>query len=311
VKILGPDTLIFGVEDLAACVQCVTDYGLQKIESSASGARFEALDGTGLEIRKAGDASLAPAIAAAPNIRETIYGVADKQTLDAIGAELSRDRAVKVSAGNVLHSTDDDGYPIGFQVTARRPVKTAHLGINVPGKPPGRALNVVAAVDGERPAALALSHLVLFTKDKVKSEKFYAERLGFRTVDVFTNLGPFMRPQGTNEHHTLFLIQAPVVGVQHFTFHFAGMHEMLKAGWEFQKKGYKSFWGPGRHIFGSNYFWYFNSPFGGLIELDADMDLHDDNWKPRHVLASADSSQTFLLQWAEKWTPGPGPGGKH
>jgi hypothetical protein len=89
------------------------------------------------------------------------------------------------------------------------------------------------------------------------------------------------------------------------------MHELLKAGWEFQKKGYKSFWGPGRHIFGSNYFWYFNSPFGGLIELDADMDLHDDNWKPRHVLASADSSQTFLLQWAEKWTPGPGPGGKH
>jgi catechol 2,3-dioxygenase-like lactoylglutathione lyase family enzyme len=49
---------------------------------------------------------------------------------------------------------------------------------------------------------------VLFAPDIEKAEKFYSQRLGFRTVDVFTNLGPFMRPTGTLEHHTLFLIKA-------------------------------------------------------------------------------------------------------
>ena len=91
-----------------------------------------------------------------------------------------------------------------------------------------------------------------------------------------------------------------------FTFHVAGPNELLKAGWEFAKKGYKSQWGPGRHILGSNYFWYFNSPFGGMMEYDADMDLHDDSWVPRVVPASQDTSQTFLMQYADKWSPGPG-----
>lgn len=302
-KILGPDYLIFAADDLDACTKCLDDYGLIKVESSASGALYESMDGTGVVLRKPSDTSLPAAIASDPNLRETLYGVADKATLEAIGAELSKDRDVKALPNGILRSTDDDGYPISFQVTTRRKIIAPPYGVNVPGQEPGRPVNVIAAIEEEDIKARSLSHVVVFTKDKVKAEKFYAERLGFRTVDVFTNLGPFMRPAGTQEHHTLFLIQAPMLGLQHFTFHFAGANEYLKAGWNFVQKGYKSFWGPGRHILGSNYFWYFNSPFGGLIEFDADMDLHDDSWKPRHIPANEDTSQTFLLQYTEKWSP--------
>lgn len=305
-NILGPDYLVFGVDDVAACTQCLHDYGLIHVESSANGAIFEAMDGTGVILRKSSDAGLAAQIAPDPNIRETIYGVADKATLEAIGAELSKDRNVELRPNGSLRSADDDGYPIGFQVTTRRKIIAPHYGINVPGQEYGRALNVIASKDAEEIKARTLSHVVLYTKDKVKSEKFYAERLGFRTVDVFTNVGPFMRPQGTYEHHTLFLIEAPVIGLNHFTFHFAGANELLKAGWEFSKKGYKSFWGPGRHILGSNYFWYFKSPFGGCIEFDADMDIHDDSWTPRYVPANADTSQIFMLEYASKWSPNKG-----
>lgn len=70
-----------------------------------------------------------------------------------------------------------------------------------------------------------------------------------------------MRPPANNDHHTVFFLQAPCSGVQHFTFHFAGASEVLKNGWEFVRKGYKSFWGPGRHVLGSNYFRYFNGCF--------------------------------------------------
>jgi hypothetical protein len=34
-------------------------------------------------------------------------------------------------------------------------------------------------------------------------------------------------------------------------------------------------------ILGSSCCRNFLSPFGGRSELDADMNLHDDNWKPR------------------------------
>lgn len=302
-NILGPDYLVFGVDNIDACTHCLEDYGLVKVESTATGAMFEAMDGTGVIIRNGADTSLAAQVAPDPNIRETIYGVADKQTLEAVGAELSKDRNVKWLPNGSLRSTDDDGYAIGFQVTVRRKIVAPHYGINVPGQDYGRPLNQIAAINVDDIKARTLSHVVLYTKDKVKSEKFYAERLGFRTVDVFTNVGPFMRPQGTYEHHTLFLIEAPVIGLNHFTFHFAGANELLKAGWEFSKKGYKSFWGPGRHILGSNYFWYFNSPFGGCIEFDADMDAHDDSWQPRYVPANADTSQIFLMEYTEKWSP--------
>ena len=69
-------------------------------------------------------------------------------------------------------------------------------------------------------------------------------------------------------------------------------------------KGYQSHWGPGRHVFGSNWFWYFNSPLGVHVEYDADMDLHDDSWTPREAAMGADASQAFLLQHRQKWAPG-------
>jgi catechol 2,3-dioxygenase-like lactoylglutathione lyase family enzyme len=303
VKILGPEALVFGVDDLDACFKYLTDYGLKQVDSAPSGATFEALDGTCAVVRKSGDAGLPAPVAAAPNIRDQIYGVADRATLEAIGAELSRDREVKSGSDGVLRSHDDTGYSIGFQLTRRRKFSAPRY-INVPGMDTHRAINDIAAVDDAPIPICTLSHVVLFAPDVEKAEKFYAERLGFRTVDVFTNLGPFMRPAGTLEHHTLFMIKAPRPGLQHFTFHVPDLNDMLKAGWNFVRKGYKSFWGPGRHILGSNNFWYFNSPFGGLMEFDSDMDLHDDSWKPRYMPANQQTSQIYLFNFAEKWSPG-------
>jgi hypothetical protein len=113
------------------------------------------------------------------------------------------------------------------------------------------------------------------------------------------------------DHHTIFLIQTPAFmqGIEHFTFHLGGPTELMLAGSRFVEKGYQSFWGPGRHQMGSNWFWYFNSPLGCHVEYDADMDLHDASWQPRSAPMGADSSQAFLLQHREKWAPGGPPPG--
>jgi len=301
-NIIGPDALIFGVDDVAACEQYLTDYGLQPI----GGGRFEALDGTAVVVARKDAPSLPPSLGTASMLRKTIYGCADLATVDAIATELLKDRDVKRAADGSIESVDDLGFALGFQVTARRPLSLPAETVNAPGARPQRAPNVVAASQDAPAKPRSLSHVVYFVPDVTKAEAFYVERLGFVCTDRFLGVGPFLRPAGTLDHHTLFMIQTPpqMKGCEHFTFHMGGPTEVMLAGSRFVAKGYESFWGPGRHKFGSNWFWYFNSPLGCHVEYDADMDLHDGEWTAREAAMGADASQLFLLQHREKWAPG-------
>lgn len=308
-NIIGPDALVFGVDNVEACNQYLTDYGLIPVDVSSSGGRFEGMDGTYVEIRPGDDPSLPTALPTGSTLRKTIYGVADAQTLEQIAEELGKDREVRHLDDGSIESKDDMGFALGFQVTIRRPLETIDQIVNSPGAALNRGVNALgAAVDAEI-VPQTLSHVVYFVPDQKKAEAFYVERLGFRVADRFTNLGPFLRPAGTLDHHTLFLVHTPphMQGVEHFTFHLANPSDLLLAGKRFQDKGYESFWGPGRHIFGSNWFWYFNSPMGVHVEYDADMDLHDDSWEPRACESSADASQIFNFTLAENWMPGGDP----
>ncbi|HSV34242.1 MAG TPA: VOC family protein [Ramlibacter sp.] len=308
-NIIGPDALVFGVDDVAACAQYLTDYGLDPVGVTAAGGRFEAIDGTAVVIAHKDDASLPPSMGTSTMLRKTVYGVADEATIDAIAAELMRDREVRKLADGSIEAVDDMGFMLGFQLTVRKPIAVPAEIVNAPGPSAQRALNMVAVDENAVLKPLSLSHVVYFVPDAAKAEAFYA-RLGFVCTDRFTGVGPFLRPAGTVDHHTLFMIQTPpfMKGCEHFTFHMAGPSAVLQAGTRFVNKGYQSFWGPGRHKFGSNWFWYFNSPLGCHVEYDADMDLHDDSWVAREVPMSADASQLFLFQRQEKWAPGGPPG---
>lgn len=309
-RIIGPDELIFGVDDIEACRIFLVDYGLDEIDSrGAEGGTFEALDGTALTIRKRDDPSLPPALPTASMIRQTIWGVEDLATLEAIEKELSKDRDVKRSGDDLLECKDDLNFEIGFRVTRRRKLDLPAEMINSPGAPPGRGPNVIGANQDAPAKPRTLSHVVYFTPDIERMSKFYVERLGFVITDQFTNTGPFLRPQANLDHHVLFMLQTPeyMQGLEHLAFHMQGPTDLMLAGSRMVKKGWESFWGPGRHKFGSNWFWYFNSPLGTHVEYDADMDLHDGEWTFRETPISAEASQMFLFENVEKWAPGGGP----
>jgi catechol 2,3-dioxygenase-like lactoylglutathione lyase family enzyme len=305
-NILGLDALVFGVDDVAACRRYLTDYGLSPVGRD----RFEALDATAVVVVAKDDPSLPAGLGTSSMLRKTIWGVADAASLDAIAAELSKDREVKRLADGSLEAVDDLGFVLGFQVTVRRPIALAGEKVNAPGDATTRGVNAVAVDDAIPALPRTLSHVVYFVPDAAKAEAFYA-RLGFRCTDRFTGVGPFLQPAGMADHHALFLIQTPpfMKGCEHFTFHLGGPTELMLAGTRFVAKGYESFWGPGRHRFGSNWFWYFNSPLGCHVEYDADMDLHDRSWSAREVPMGADASQLFLFQHRDKWAPGGPPPG--
>ena len=303
-NILGLEEMVFGVDDIAGCSQYLVDYGLAPVVLSEVGGRFEAADGTAVVIWRKDHPALPAAMATNTMIRETVYGVDTMTTLDAIAAEIGRDREVRRGATSSVHFRDDAGFAVAFKVTQRRAVAPTTR---------AKPMDQAGIVQGMAVVPQTLSHVVYFVPDWQKAEAFYAQRLGFITTDTFSDVGPFMRAPGSPDHHQLFFIQTPpfMTGVEHFTFHFeSGTHVML-AGTNFANKGYQSFWGPGRHIFGSNWFWYFNSPFGCKMEFDAEMDQHDDTWVARLAPMTADNAQLFLFAKADKFVPGgPPPGAR-
>ncbi|KQI68805.1 glyoxalase [Loktanella sp. 3ANDIMAR09] len=307
-RIIGPDELVFGVDNLDASTAFLTDYGL----TSAGDGRFEALDKTAITLRAKDDADLPPPLPTASLLRLTIWGVEDQATLDAIEAELGTDRPVIKDDSGMLRCKDDAGFEIAFRISHRVKLDLPAELINSPGAAPGRAMNAIGANQDAEAKPRTLSHIVYFVPDMDLMANFYIDRLGFVVTDKFTNTGPFLRPQANNDHHVLFMIQTPAYmqGIEHLAFHMQGPTELMLAGSRMVQKGYESFWGPGRHKFGSNWFWYFSSPLGTHVEYDADMDMHDGAWIEREVPMDKEAAQLFLFENVEKWAPGgPPPAG--
>jgi catechol 2,3-dioxygenase-like lactoylglutathione lyase family enzyme len=311
-KIIGPEDVVFGVDNVEACRTYLRDYGLSEVVLSDGGFRFEAVDGTAVTIREGTDPVLPAPLASGTPLRQTVWGCEDQATVDAIAAELSRDRAVERHADGSITTEDDVGFKIAFRVTTRRAFTAAAELVNSPGAAPARPVNEIGADDDTTALPLTLSHVVYFTPDAARMESFYVDRLGFLVTDRFGQDAPFLRPRSNDDHHCLFLLHTPphMQGLEHVAFHVQGPTSLMAAGTRFVNKGYESFWGPGRHKFGSNWFWYFNSPMGCHVEYDADMDKHDDDWVPRMATPGAEASQMFLFENVEKFFPG-GPSDKH
>jgi catechol 2,3-dioxygenase-like lactoylglutathione lyase family enzyme len=307
-QIIGPDLLVFGVP---ACSDYLTAFGLTPVDvSREGGGMFEALDGTGLMVRRREDPSLPPALQTGNSLRQTVYGVTNQAALDEIADELSKDRQVLRLSDGSVQAKDDQGFELAFRITCRRKLDMLPERINAPGAPAQRPVNTIGVSEDMPAKPRTLSHVVLFVPDTEPAEAFYTSRLGFKTTDRLNGAGPFLRPQATADHHTLFFIRTPpyMQGCEHLAFHMGGPTELMLAGSRFIRAGYESFWGPGRHKFGSNWFWYFKSPLGCNVEYDADMDMHDDSWMPREAPFGPEAAQAFLLQYRDRWVPGPGPG---
>lgn len=308
-KIIGPDRLVMAGAGSAETAKFITDYGLVRVEAGGI-ERYEAADGTSIDLVAADDPAHPDTLGTGNTLRRTVYGVADMASLDAIAAELGKDQAIVRRADGSFDAMDPLGFALAFQLTCRRPIDMPAETINVPGAAPQRAPNTVAIPDAYTPVPRTLSHFAYFVPDLEVAEAFYIGRLRFRLNDRLGE-GPFLRPQGTFEHHTMFLIKTPpfMKGLEHLTFHFGGPTDVIRGGKRMIDLGYPQFWGPGRHQMGGNWFWYFQSPLGVNFEFDADMDLHDDSWEPRHAPLHVDNAQLFLFQPRDNWAPFAAPPG--
>jgi hypothetical protein len=282
--ILGIEQLIYGVEDLEKASRFQEDWGLERINSGAHGADFRLQNNTTVHLRQAGDGALPPAtIRWLPHLtrstlREAIWGVDSEKSLQAIGAELSRDREVKNDASGMLHTVDDCGFHIGFIVSRRKEIILKTTEVNTLGSY-ARRNRQADGTRRHRASPYKAGHLVYWVTDKLdEGARFYVERLGFRPTDN-SPVMRFMRADGSNDHHTLLLQREPGLwGFQHVAYEYKDFDDVMFAGCHMEEQGWKTNTGPIRHNISSTCSWYLWNPAGGVSEAYSDMDYVDDNW---------------------------------
>lgn len=292
-SIVGLDQVTLTAVSVEEGRRYLLDFGLVEAPSDGGYPLFLAKDNTGVRLAPVDAPDLPPPVTSGPNVREIVWGVDSTLSLEQLAKKLATDRDIHWDK-DVLKTQDIDGNALAIRVTRRIPIKAIPSLVNVPGIPSQRPINTIQDFTSQV-MPLTLSHIVLYTPDLERILDDYINQLGFKLTDRFTRAGAFIRAPGHSDHHQLFFLEKPdLLGLNHLAFHVKDHTEVMVAGKAFASKGWTSAWGPGRHIFGGNCFWYFKSPFGGNVEFDADMDVVDDYWQPREAIMGPETAAAWL-----------------
>jgi len=291
-SICGLQRLSFGVPLLEEAARFMRDWNLRCVREGADEYGYETEDGARISLSRE-DSPLLPApVGERCKLREIVWAVQTPQELERIEQALSGDREVVRDAQGTLHTRDESGVGVAFELSTLRTLAPAEPAVNAPGRPVRRNTPVDF---GLRPQVRHLGHVAIFVPELDKAWRFYEQRLGFRPSDVYPGRGVFLRAPGSHDHHNIFLLQRPgqEVGFHHLSFEVPDFHQVMTGGLHMKAQGWKSHFGPGRHTLGSNYFWYFALPFEGSCEYYSDMDYLDDDWETR----SWDYSPEVVAAW--------------
>jgi catechol 2,3-dioxygenase-like lactoylglutathione lyase family enzyme len=274
--ITGIDAVTFGIEDIAEATRFLEDWGVKR---AATGV-YRCANKSEVRIKPLDAPELPLAVELGSTLREILWGVDSKRSLDAIRRELSRDRDVRVDRDGTLHTVDDAGMAIAFRISKRIKLKGKPLGFNTPGAP-GRIDKPTTYYVRATPQEI--SHVVIAVPDMKKLETFYIKRLGFRVSDRYSGRAVFLRGAPSGNHHHLFLLnsQDGRCHFNHIAFKVRDVHEVIGGGQFIAARGWETQAGPGRHYVSSACFWYFKSPLGGAAEYAADEDIVTPKWRPR------------------------------
>jgi catechol 2,3-dioxygenase-like lactoylglutathione lyase family enzyme len=330
VAIVGIESLIYGVEDVALCTRFFDDFGLPRISSGSGETVFQLEEGSRVILIPLSDPSLPQSGVVGIGVREVVWGVDSIASLDSLTTDLARDRELRRDADGTVHFLTDCGLPFALRLFTKRPVVTAPDSLN--------SANRINRLNRPRRWRLrarpkVINHVVFNVVDVDASFRFVRDRMQFRATDFQRNYGIYARCDGTNQHHNIFFVNASLpfpgfdgqVRFNHTNFGVEDVDEIMVGANHMERCGWpKSHLGLGRHRIDSALFFYIPCPTGGEAEYGADADYVDDSWVPRDwvnpvfgYLTFAHNMPAFFLdvpswdvQYHSEFTPpGPAPHG--
>ncbi len=194
-----------------------------------------------------------------------------------------RERALKMghalidphplSDGTGFWLRDPDGTPI--QVVACDKLTPS---AKAPAEGSIRKVNPIGAgiapmrSEGQQVRPQRLSHVLIFATDVPRSSAFYCDVLGFRLSDKSIDVIAFLHGAHASDHHLLAMAKSEAPGLHHTSWVVPSL-DMVGMGMEqMMAAGYTQGWGVGRHVIGSNYFYYARDPWGSFSEFSYDID---------------------------------------
>ena len=212
------------------------------------------------------------------------FRVACESEQDIIGA------AKRLSDMGIASQTGDgwlecidpiQGHTVRLEVTKAVPLSPREKReINGPGELNRVGRRSEAAMKLDLPVPRRVGHVVFGSPDVAANVEFYTKGLGFRVSDNLSAVGAvFIRC--STDHHNMLLLPAPVPCMNHYALEMNDFDGIGLRGVEVvEERPDATVYGIGRHVIGSNVFWYLLDPAGGMFEFFADMDqiVDDEKW---------------------------------
>jgi catechol 2,3-dioxygenase-like lactoylglutathione lyase family enzyme len=195
-----------------------------------------------------------------------------KARLEADGVRLLDPPGDAAPAG--LWFRDPDGLLLNLQIAGAAPADPLPgERVNSPGD--FRRIGIRGAPRRGTPVRpRRLGHVLMFTPDVARAVRFYTDVLGMRLSDtVAGDMIAFLRTSGDSDHHVLALAHSTHGGFHHASFEVGCLDEIVLGAERLVEAGYRSAWGLGRHVIGSNFFHYLRDPWNGLVEYFWDIDF--------------------------------------
>ncbi len=175
---------------------------------------------------------------------------------------------------------DPDGNAVNIRPeAAEAPPPDPPLALNAPGRPVRVGRRGYPEPAPPRPRRLG--HVLLFTPDVERQIDFYTRVLGMKLSDRARSLVVFLRC--TTDHHNLAFLGSRGPGFHHGSYEVGSVDEIAMGALAMQEAGWQPGWGPGRHVIGSNFFYYIRDPWGSFAEYFHDIDYipEDCPWQAR------------------------------
>lgn len=119
----------------------------------------------------------------------------------------------------------------------------------------------------------ALSHVLMFSADVGGMITFCEDVLGLRLSDRSVDIVGFMHTPHGSDHHLFAFVKSDGPGLHHTSWEVGSLDDIGEGSEQLRSAGYPDGWGVGRHVLGSNYFYYARDPWGSFAEYSFDIDF--------------------------------------
>ena len=131
------------------------------------------------------------------------------------------------------------------------------------------------------PRPSGIDHAGVLVSDVDRALAFYRDVLGLRLSDRSADIIAFMHGPHASDHHMLAFAKSDHPGYHHSSWDVGSIDDVGLGAERMRGAGYAKGWGVGRHVIGSNYFYYVQDPWGSWAEYSHDIDFVpvDVDWK--------------------------------